>query len=274
MCYPDSEKIKSYLQTQVLGHKIVCVQETESTNTLAKELARDGEPHGTLVICRRQTHGRGKMGRKWESDSDGSLCMSIILRPDISAELTSRYIPAAAIAVVKALERVNVKSSIKWPNDILANGKKICGILTESGFYGEKCAYVVCGIGINVNNRYECSSDEYLTVEAPAEIKNVASVATSVCDIIGHDTEREKIAAFVLNELEKTISLCADDIGYNALLKEYARASCVLGKEVIVIDGNKRIRGKAVGLDAIGRIIVLVQGREECFNAGDVSLRM
>ena len=273
MIIPNVEKITENLKTEKLGRYIVSVEETDSTNSLAKDLAKVGHEHGTLIICARQTKGRGRCGRAWQSDSTGSLCMSVILRPKCKAELISRYIPAIAVGVVRALYNMGVSARIKWPNDILVNGKKLCGILTESAFCGDVCSYVICGIGVNVNNHFERTDDMYLTEADPAGISDYRLTAISIRDVLGKDTEREYVAAILLNEIEAALSCCDSDDAYRELLEEYAEYSCVLGHNAVLHNGTTCINGFADRLDDMGRIVMITDNGEICVDVGDLSLR-
>jgi len=146
-------EIREGLDTKVFGKRdIVYFTETDSTNTRAKDLAARGAPEGTLVISERQTKGRGRKGRSWFSPSQGGIYTSLILRPSISPSEAPKITLLSAVVVAETLRSLTGLSAIiKWPNDILINGKKIAGILTEMSTEMDAIDYIVVGLGLNVN---------------------------------------------------------------------------------------------------------------------------
>lgn len=257
--YPNKNEILQALETEILGRTVYSVQETASTNTLAKELCREGAPHGALVICKRQTDGRGRRGREWFSQDDNSLCMSIILRPRTTAELLPRYTIASSVAVYHALRYMGIEdAAIKWPNDILINGKKVCGILFDGVFSGSECECIICGIGINVNGH-------------PKD-RDFSDSATSLFAQTGTLIDREILCAAILDEAEKAFAMCETDEFYTSVMEDYTENSCVLNKRV-TIKSDKDIHGTVTGFDDLGRIILKTDdGNDIAFDSGDVSL--
>lgn len=248
-------QIESNLTTKVLGRSIKYADTTESTNTLAKQFADSGEKDGTLIICGTQTNGRGRRGRSWQAD-ESTLCMSVILRPDVSSQLLPRFTIACAVAVNAMLRKLGIESLIKWPNDIHINGKKLCGILFDGSFLGNECQYIICGIGINVT---DVSDNE--------EIKKIA---TSIVDETHIKYSREEICALTLNELENVFSLCAGS-DFDKVMTEYCKYSAVLGKKVI-IKSSTEITGIVTGFDDLGRIEILSNNGKYLIDSADVSL--
>ena len=145
------EEIKEFLSTQYIGKNIIYYDSIGSTNSIAKKLAESGEEHGTVIISEEQTTGRGRLGRNWISPKYKGIWMSIILRPNIVTENISQITLIGAAAVQKAIMKMGIKTSIKWPNDIVLNSRKVCGILTEMSGEIDHINYLVMGIGINVN---------------------------------------------------------------------------------------------------------------------------
>ena len=269
--YPDKSLILERLTTKTLGRHIICTAETDSTNTLAKQLAREGTVGGTLVITACQTKGRGRNGRTWYSDDEGSLCMSVLLRPETDLRIMPAYTVCFANAVVSALRAFGADCKIKWPNDIIAGGKKLCGILSEGGISGNH-AFLVCGIGVNVNTHFAKSCMDYTSVSPDADF-SYEQAAASLFDLTGKRHVREYIAAQILNEAEKAFSCLAD--GELSLQAEvYAQNSCVLGYEVNVYAPDGVYSGRAKGFDILGRIIVQTEQGERTFDSGDVTLRL
>lgn len=269
MSYPDAELIRKHLKTRRLGRNIYCIDETPSTNTLAKELAGRGCADGTLVICREQTKGRGRGERRWHSDSENSICMSIVLRPETDPAVLPRYTPALALACVRAMKQFGISCEIKWPNDILADGRKLCGILSEGAFYGDRY-FIVCGIGINANMHFD--GGESYSLRRPHD-DGYQSAAVSMYDITGEKVQREVFAATLLNEAEIAFSMCGDEADYGVLLTEYAEHSCLTGREVTIY-GENVMHGTAQGFDTLGRLIVHTGDDDIVLDSGDVSVRL
>jgi BirA family biotin operon repressor/biotin-[acetyl-CoA-carboxylase] ligase len=160
------DKIQEGLQTKRFGKTIIVLHKVDSTNNFAKKLACYGAAEGTVVIAEEQTAGRGRRGRKWFSPK-GGLYFSVILRPPIKVNEAVGIVVAAGLAIAKILnENCGLRVEAKWPNDILLDRKKVCGILTEVNSVGEKVNYAVVGIGINVNSA--------VSKEFPEELKPVA----------------------------------------------------------------------------------------------------
>ena len=157
--------IRGYKNTQWLGEAIVYKDSLDSSNTRAKLMGENGAENGTLVVTDCQTAGKGRRGRSWVSPTGMNCYFTVLLRPDILAEKASMITLVAALALAKAIkETAQLDTMIKWPNDVIANGKKLCGILTESSTDLEYINYVVVGIGVNCNQ-----------TEFPDEIKETAS---------------------------------------------------------------------------------------------------
>lgn len=207
-------------------HQMIVLPCVGSTNDELKKMARGGAPHGTVLVAKRQTNGRGRLGRSFASPEKG-LYMSVLLQPDGPAEKLPTLTPCAALAVRRALRRVcGTETDIKWPNDLLVNGKKLCGILTE-GVVDMHGVAAVVGIGINVNTDEE---------ELPQEL---SGTVCSVLGTTGRETDIMALASAVTEELEKIVALWETDDP--ALLEEY-RAACVsLGRDCYILRGEERV---------------------------------
>jgi len=163
----NADKIQEGLQTKKFGKTIILLRKVDSTNNFAKKLARYGAAEGTVVVAEEQTAGRGRHGRKWFSPK-GGLYFSIILRPKVKVNEAVGIVVVAGLAAVKVLsEDYGLKVEVKWPNDVLLDGKKVCGILAEMSSVGEEVNYVVVGIGINVNS--------VIAKDFPEELKPIAA---------------------------------------------------------------------------------------------------
>ena len=149
----DVTELESIHSTEWAGCELYYYDSIDSTNTKAKELAEDGHPSGTLVVADQQTAGKGRRGRSWESPTGTGIFMTLMLKPEINPNNASMLTLVAAMATTRAIRRVTgVPAMIKWPNDIVMNGKKVCGILTEMSAQFDYINHIVIGIGINVHN--------------------------------------------------------------------------------------------------------------------------
>lgn len=249
----DIDKIHEMLKTKVIGQRIEYVNSTDSTNNECKRL--EDKTDGTLVIADAQTAGKGRLGRVWESPHGSGIWMSILLKPDVSLESVSQITLVTGMAVCRA---VGIDAMIKWPNDVVIDGKKICGILTEMSAEIERINYVICGIGINVN-----------TPSFPEELQDKA---TSLFVETAKKHEREKIAADVLNEFEKLYNVFTEK-GFSFLADEYRKMCVTLNKDVRVIYRNNELTGKAVDIDDSGNLIVETENGQITVHSGEVSVR-
>ena len=255
----DPAVLAQALAGNALVRRVEVLDETPSTNLAAKEFALEGAPSGTLVLANRQTAGRGRRGRTWESEAGTSLCMSLLLRPEFPAELAPRVTIAAALGVCRALRTFGADAAIKWPNDVQAGGKKLTGILSELGTAGQEY-FIVCGIGINVGQS-----------AFPDALKETAS---SLLLETGRAPALEDVAAAVMQAFAPLFSACGDDAAYAALMAEYRQHSCTLGQAVKVMRANGTLYGVAEDLDALGRLLLRTEdGVLHTIHAGDVSLR-
>ena len=241
--------------------KIVYYEETDSTNIRARKLAEVGAPDGTLVVTDFQNAGRGRRGRMWVSPSGTGIFMSLILRPDILPSSASMLTLVAALAVYDGIkETTGLETVIKWPNDIVAEGKKLCGILTEMSAELEGIHYVVTGIGINAN-----------MTEFPEE---VGEAATSLRILTGGPVRRSRLIAAVMKAYEgyyEKFKSCGSLAG---LMDVYNERMANLGREVKVLDPAGAYTGKALGIDEKGELIVeKADGKVVRVVSGEVSVR-
>lgn len=198
-------EIESKIETNWVGRNIIFHKETSSTNIDAKELAEKGEAAGTVVVADMQTAGRGRRGRGWVSPAGKDIYMTVVLRPQCRPEKASVLTLVMALAVLKAVsEQIPQKCSIKWPNDIVVNGKKICGILTEMSAELDGIHYVVIGTGINVNQEFLAE-----------EIQETATALRIEC---GHQINRATLVARTLYYLEKYYAIFEENWDFSAKL--------------------------------------------------------
>jgi len=248
--------LREGLTTRFFGRRLEYRAALGSTHDLARQLAQAGAPEGTVVLAGRQTGGRGRLGRSFISPR-GGLYFTIVLRPPLEH---LRPLPIiSALAVARGLEQVTgLSTALKWPNDVLVRGRKICGILMESELTGQAVNYVLLGIGINVN----------ADMSAYPEI---AAIATSAAAEAGREVSREALAAAVLNELERLY--LASRAGQRVQDEWRARLD-TLGHQVRVTCGQAVEEGLAEDVDSDGSLILRrADGSRVAIAAGDVTLR-
>lgn len=254
------EELKGYLNTSFIGRNIHYYTFIDSTNKKAKEIA-SREKEGTVIVAEKQTRGKGRLGRDWISPMGKGIYMSIVLKPDVEPMKASRVTLIGAAAVSKALSNLGIKSSIKWPNDILQNGKKICGILTEISGELNMVDYLIMGIGVNVN------LDK---AHIPEELKDKA---TSISIEEGKNINRKLLMANILNEFEDLYIDFKDNGNISRAIKICKENSALIDKEVNVIRGKESRRGIALDISETGELIVKFQTGIENIYSGEVSIR-
>ena len=240
------QEIQRGLSTNYIGKEIYYFPELKSTNIMAKEKAlhrAEGIDEGTLIIAERQSAGKGRLGREWFSPA-GGIWFSIILYPQLSPSYISRITLMTAVAAVKAIKIcTQIKSQIKWPNDILINEKKVCGILTEMSAELDIINWVVVGIGINVNIKQQ---------EFPEDIREKT---TSLKEVLGKKVLRVKLVRVFLQEFEKYYEILKRR-EFSFILKEWKLYSHTLGKKIRVDMGERIISGEAVDINEEGVLIL------------------
>lgn len=260
----NSSEIGHGLGTRVLGREIHCFEVIDSTNNYAKKAAAEGCSDGTLVVAECQTAGRGRLGRPWESSDKKGIWMSIVLKPCISPEEVQVITIAAAVAVVDAIYKATgIETGIKWPNDILLEGKKVCGILTEMSCEMERVNFLVIGMGINVNQDGE---------DFPEELRNTA-ISLKMHGGVEGILRRSEIIKQILYEMEKQydkIKMGKTD----EIIEEWKKKSVTLGKLVRANIRNTEITGTAVDITEDGKLVVKsADGEELEVLSGEVSVR-
>jgi len=256
-------KIQENLQTKKLGRKMLFLHEVGSTNDLAKEMADYGASEGTIVIAETQTAGRGRLGRKWFSPR-GGIYFSAILRPKVSVKESVGLVFVAGLAVAEVLhEKYGLHVETKWPNDVLVNNRKVCGILSEMKTKGGKVNYAVIGVGVNANVNVK--------KEFPEELK---TVVTSLENELGKKVRLEELLKLLLEKLDSLYEKFLKE-GFTRVLKEWKKYADFLGKTVEVTGGTGRFCGLALDVDDEGALVVRLEDRTvKRFFVGDVSLQI
>lgn len=236
-------------------------KETDSTNIQAKAGGEKGEPHGTLYVAESQSAGRGRRGRSWESPAGESIYMSLLLRPEFQPVKAPMLTLVMALAVARALrERTGVDVQIKWPNDLVVQGRKICGILTEMSTEMTWINYVVIGIGINVNQN-----------EFPEELKDCAS---SLKMETGRRFRRSHLIAAVMEHFEMYYEQFLQEGSLAGFRKEYNELLVNKGRQVKILEPGNHYEACALGINDTGELIVEKEdGSVQNIFAGEVSVR-
>ena len=262
--YPDilnQHEIGSRMQTKWAGREVVFLDEIESTNIEARSLADRGAVHGTLVVADSQTGGKGRRGRSWHTPKSTSIAMSLILKPELEAENASMLTLVQAMAVAKAIEEIcGLKAQIKWPNDILVNEKKVCGILTEMNLEMTEISSIIIGTGINVNQ------DSF-----PEEI---SEIATSLKIEKKRSQSRADLIERVCELFEEYFECFMETKDLSEFLEEYNSHLISMGRNVKVLDPKGEFTGEALGINAQGELLVKKENGEIVnVYAGEVSVR-
>jgi BirA family biotin operon repressor/biotin-[acetyl-CoA-carboxylase] ligase len=251
LAVPDKllpEEVLQGLKTRFLRGPVHHFETLDSTNDFAKELASREAPEGTVVVAETQTGGRGRLGREWNSPPGVGLYVSLVLRPMLPPMELPQITLTTAVAVVRAIRRVTgVAPGIKWPNDLLVNGKKLGGILTEMETESDRIRHVVIGLGLNVNNP-----------DFPPEL---AETATSLSQAVGGTLSRVDLLKAWLEEFEALYERFLNQ-GFPEILAEWKRHTVTLGRAVTVRQGPREISGQAVDVAPDGTLLIYTPGGE------------
>ncbi|MBC7264950.1 MAG: biotin--[acetyl-CoA-carboxylase] ligase [Chloroflexi bacterium] len=250
--------IKARLTTATVGRNFIYLPQTGSTNEVAKQLAGQGAPEGTLVIAEEQTAGKGRLGRRWLAPAGTSLLLSLIFYPNLPPTHVGALTMICGLAVLDALEETaGLVGSLKWPNDILLNERKAGGILTELAVRGERIEYVIVGLGLNVNLR-------------PAEVPGLPPDTTSVSEAAGRPVNRGELLLSLLAHVERHyLSLQHGHLPH----REWASRLSTLGQQIVAMTPEGTIVGLARDVDETGALLILTpEGNTVRLLAGDVTL--
>ena len=264
MAAPDlmtEAEIKSLMHTEWVAKEVLYFDTIDSTNTKAQELAEKGYPSGTLVVADKQESGKGRRGRSWVSPSGTGIFMTLMIKPDINPNNASMLTLVAALAVAKAITSVTGEEAlIKWPNDIVVNSKKVCGILTEMNAQFDYINHIVVGIGINVHNE-----------SFPEEISQMAS--SLMIEAGGKRFHRAQIIAETMSYFEQYYETFLKTQDLSALVREYDELLVNRNKSVRVLDPKEPFDGKAMGITPKGELIVDTWESRKLVSSGEVSVR-
>ena len=260
---PDSlipSEIKWKLKTKILGKEVLSYKKVDSTNDVAYELAEKGLKEGSVILSEEQGKGKGRHGRTWLSPPSSGIYFSVILRPRITPNEISKITLLAAVATAKAIrEATGLQAMIKWPNDILINHKKVCGILTEMKAEQDGVDFIVIGIGINVNN----------------PIRQLPKGASSLMEELSHHGKGEQVSRIeltkkLIEKLEEYYFLLNND-GFRPIMDEWKHLTDMLGSRVKVSLQNRTFEGLAHDIDPDGALVVRRDaGTLERVSSGDI----
>lgn len=252
------EYLLDALPTVVFGKKLYVFEEIDSTNSCARTLADVGADEGTLVVAEHQTEGRGRLGRTWTAEPRSNLLFSLLLRPPLSQDQAGILPFYAAVAIARAVEPlVDQRVECKWPNDLLLNGRKFCGILLETAIQEGRVAHAILGVGLNVNQR--------------AFPETLEATATSLSRERSRGFDRRKLLHSILAEME---ALYADVRARttDVILSDWLTRCAMIGKEVAVQTEGAIVRGRALAVRDTGALVLETDNGQEAFFAADVRL--
>lgn len=222
--------------------KLLVFENLDSTNSTAKDLARAGAAEGTVVVAQSQSQGRGRCNRIWQSPK-GGVYLSIILRPEVPVERASLLPFIAALAVAKTIDLYGVRSTIKWPNDVRVNSKKIAGVLLESEITGNTIHYVVVGLGINLHLDVKQLSPE------------IQSHSTSLAAELGHGVDYHEFLGVLFQQFDDIYRFFREQTS-KKLIEEWKKHSDTLGKTILIQTSEETIQGTAFDIDESGFLLV------------------
>ena len=254
-------EIESVIKTAWAGRRVIYYEETDSTNIQAKLAGENRGEHGALFIADRQVAGRGRRGRSWQSPGGACIYMTLLIRPQFPPEKASMLTLVMALSVAEAIRgQSGLDAKIKWPNDIVLNSKKICGILTEMSTEIDYINYVVTGVGINVNQ-----------TAFPQEMEETA---TSLLLEGNRTVRRAELVAAVMGRYEKNYETFIETQDLSKLLDKYNQMLVNRDRDVRVLEPQKEYNAHALGINKQGELIVITpEGEEKRIYAGEVSVR-
>ena len=257
----DRERILDGLETRAVGRALHLYDQVASTNDVAMALADAGAPHGTAVVAEHQTQGRGRLGRAWASPPGVGLWASVVLRPAVPAAVASAMTLGGGVAAAEAIEaEAGIPVTLKWPNDVLLDGRKVAGILTELRAEDRMVAHLVMGIGINVH-------------QGPSEFPSeLAGTATSIRQAAGRAVSRVRLLQRLFGRLEAWHQRFVSE-GPGIVVAAAAARMPMLGRRVVAVAGAERWEGTAACLDVHGALVIEVApGRTQRVVAAEVTL--
>ena len=253
-------EVKWKLRTRYLGREIISYRRVDSTNAIAYELAEHGLADGTVIFAEEQVKGKGRQGRAWQSPSGSGIYMSCVLKPHMTPNEIPKITLAAAVAAARAIrDFTGLDAKIKWPNDILINGKKVCGILTEMKAEQDRIDFIILGIGINVNTKAKDLPGGGSSLKEELHISGGA-----------HNISRVGMARKMLETMEEYYNLLKNK-GSSSIIDEWRELSAMLGSRVRISLHERTFDAQAHNIDPDGALVVRHDsGILEKISSGDV----
>lgn len=251
-------EVRLKARSRLFGGNMITLPAAGSSQDHLRKLAGEGAPPGTVVIALHQSAGKGRMGRRWFSPQ-GGLWFSLLLRPQFPLGEIYKLTLLFGVSVSSALQQFGVETGLKWPNDVMAGGRKICGILTEVSAQPERVEYVLVGIGVNAN---------FHVWELPEDLR---SSSTSVLEVIGKKVDRAELLGRILEQSEALYAGAERD-GFTAVMDAWRSRSCTLGRRVLVRLPRGIVSGTALALNGDGSLLVEGEGGRVSVYAGDLTL--
>ncbi|HEY2991761.1 MAG TPA: biotin--[acetyl-CoA-carboxylase] ligase [Methylomirabilota bacterium] len=239
-------EMRHHLDTEVVGRHIYLHGTVDSTNAVLRRLADHGAEEGTVVLAESQTAGRGRPGVRWFSPDGVNLYVSVLFRPSLAPRDVARFAPIASLALSEAIEAEGLTVEIKWPNDLVVNGRKLGGTLVDFATVADRVSYVILGLGVNLNVTH---------ADLEAALGAEAVLATSVSELAGREIDRNRFAARLLNRLEKWHQIVVA-YGLEAALAAWQARDALRGRPLEVRSGGEAWRGCGRGVDADGCLLV------------------
>ncbi len=255
----DQQWIRNQLRAECIGREIITYDSVDSTNDIAKSLVGESDKEGTVILADSQTQGKGRMGRTWYSEEKVGIYLSTFLKPSLPPEQISQITLVAGVALAQAINEFSrTRAFLKWPNDIILNGKKVAGILTEN-HQNNTHSGIILGIGINVNHSH-----------FPVSLQHIA---TSMAMENGEIFERLPLITFLVNHLDQEYR-CFLDEGLSPIIDHWNLNSDMFGKQISMTQGTETFSGTAMKLNDQGHLVVMMDNGEEIdFDSGEVTLR-
>lgn len=252
-------EVMTRLSSRVFGSEVFTLEKVDSTQNSLRRIAEGGEREGTIVIAMEQTHGKGRLGREWLSPK-GGLWFSLLLRPKLPPTELHKLTLLFGLAVAKSFERLGLDPHLRWPNDVLIGGSKVCGILMEVSAEPERINYVLVGIGVNAN------------FSAPLLGGDLSERSATLMDALGRKVDRTLLLASILGESERLYDEAISG-GFEVIIREWKERSCTIGSRVTVTSSGKPLKGVAEDLDQNGFLAVkLADGSLISVSSGDVQI--
>ncbi|MBV4436973.1 biotin--[acetyl-CoA-carboxylase] ligase [Clostridium tyrobutyricum] len=256
------EEVKNIIHTKYIGQEFFYFDSIDSTNTVGKKLAEKGEPNGTIIVSEEQTMGHGRLGRNWVSPKYKGIWLSIILRPNVDPINVSKITQIAAAAMIRTLKSLKIDAFVKWPNDIVMNDKKICGILTEMSAELNRVNYVIVGMGINAN------------LDKTDFNKDILNKATSLKIETNSSINRKIFLGTLINEFEKLYDEFQENFTVTKSIEICKKYSAVIGNDIKILHSGKEFYATAIDIEENGELVVQYKdGSIEKLISGEISIR-